>query len=206
MEQLLNRIEQVDDDYEFKREAPNNFFEHKTEVFSVQGDGKFGFNKTDLIYRWTWVTDRIQRSTSLVNGNFSDRDYGEVSLLAQHRLDTEWGEWLIYGGAAMDTSDQDSTVGLPLAGLKAIGVSDETSWTAYLEYAESSQVPGYTVLNSSPSGLFGGNKDLGRERASIVEAGYSFQSKSLSAKVVLFHRFDEGLIDWVYDSETPTER
>lgn len=197
---------QVDDDYEFRRESPNSFFEHKTEVFSIQGDGAIGFNQTELIYRWSWLADRIARSTSLVNGDFNQRKYGEASVLARQRFDTIWGDWALYGGASVDTSNEDSTVGSPLAGLRTTGISDGVSWTAYFEYAESTRVPGYTVLNSAPTGLFGGNKNLGRETASVAELGYSFQSKSVSGKIVLFHRIDDRLVDWVYQSGTPNAR
>lgn len=192
------------DDYEFRREEPNTFFEHKTEVYSLQGDGGFRRGQTELLYNWSWVKDRIIRSTSLVNGDFTERDYGKASVLGRQRLDTEWGELLVYGGASIDTSNEDSTVGSPQLGVRTHGVSDGISWSAYLEYSETSQVPGYTVLNSGPSGLFGGNKDLGREHASTVEGGYSFHGKSLSGKVVGFFRQDENLIDWVYDSSVST--
>jgi vitamin B12 transporter len=196
----------IDDDYEYKRETPNNYFEHLTEVYSLQGDGVFAMDAMELVYRWAYVTDRIARSTSLVNGDFSERDYGEAALLGRHRIDTRWGELQAYAGMALDTTNEDATVGLPQAGIRAEGISQQFSWTAYLEYAESSQVPGYTVLNSAGSGLFGGDKNLGRERASSVEAGFSIQTDSVSAKLVAFQRKDEGLIDWVFDSGSPSAR
>lgn len=197
---------QLDDDYEFSRESPNNFFEHKTEVLSLQGDGIISLSTTRLVYRWALLKDEIIRSTSLVNGAFSERQYGEGALLAVQDFESDWGEWSVYGGFGMDASDEDSNVGLPQLGISATGVSDGAFWKLYLEYSETSQVPGYTVLNSNTSGLFGGNPDLGRELAETVEAGISYQMESVLAKLVLFQREDIGLVDWVYASDTPSSR
>jgi hypothetical protein len=197
---------QVDDDYEYTRESPNNFFEHKTKVLSLQGDGIVTLNTTRVVYRWTLVQDEILRSTSLVHGPFSERNYGEGALLAVQDFETDWGEWSAYGGFGIDASDEDSTVGLPQVGVSASGVSDGAYWKVYLEYSESSQVPGYTVLNSRTSGLFGGNPNLGRELAETLETGISYQMESVLAKLVLFQREDIGLVDWVYSSDTPSSR
>ncbi len=197
---------QVDDDYEYTRESPNTFFEHKTEVLSLQGDGIVTLNTTRLIYRWALVKDEILRSTSLVHGPFSEREYGEGAVLAVQDFETDWGEWSAYGGFGIDTSSEDSTVGMPQIGLSASGVSDGAFWKTYLEYSETSQVPGYTVLNSRTSGLFGGNPNLGRELAQTIEAGISYQMESVLAKLVLFQRRDIGLVDWVYASDTPSSR
>jgi hypothetical protein len=197
---------EVDDDYEFSRGSPNAFFEHKTEVFSLQGDGTIAMEAVDLLYRWTIVKDRILRSTSLVNGDFSERRYGEAAVLARRTWETSSADWSLYGGAALDTTNKDSTVGLPQLGISASGVSDGSSWRAYLEYSETSQVPGYTVLNSAPSGLFGGNPTLGRELADTIEAGVSYQKDSLSGKLVIFQRDDRNLVDWVYSSDAPNAR
>lgn len=197
---------QVDDDYEFSRESPNNFFEHKTEVLSLQGDGVLSLNTTRIVYRWVVLQDEILRSTSLVNGSFDKREYGEAAVMAVQDLETDWGQWSLYGGMGLDSSSEDSTVGLPQVGLSASSASDGVFWKIYLEYSETSQVPGYTVLNSGTSGLFGGNPDLGREHAGTIEAGISYQAESVLAKLVLFQREDNGLVDWVYDSGTPSSR
>ncbi len=197
---------QVDDDYEFSRESPNAFFEHKTQVISLQGDGSFQSEAMEWIYRWALVSDRILRSTSLTNGDFNERDYGEAALLGSHRWDTDWGEVHLYGGAAVQATDEDGSTANPQLGISASGVREASSWRAYIEYAATSQVPGYTALNSAPSGLFGGNKDLERERASTIEGGLSFDSAAFSGTIVAFFRRDRGLVDWVYDSATPTAR
>ncbi|NDV63287.1 TonB-dependent receptor [Puniceicoccales bacterium CK1056] len=196
----------LDDDYEFNRSAPNKFFEHETEVFSLQGDGAFSTAVVDFIYRWTLVKDDLISSTSLVNGSFSKREYGELALLGQRRIGTDFGELTLYGGMGIESSDQDSTVGSPQAGARLSGSLEDGSWTLYAEYSESSQVPGYTVLNSGPSGLFGGNPDLGREHAETIEAGFHAQQGNIAGKLVLFQRRDSNLVDWVFSSASPNAR
>ncbi|MEX0326728.1 MAG: hypothetical protein AB3N33_11640 [Puniceicoccaceae bacterium] len=198
---------EVDDDYEFNRNSPNAFFEHKTEVYSLQGDGTIALEQLDLLYRWVFVEDTIIRSTSLVHGDFSKRNYGKAAVLARRTWEAGAVDWSLHGGMAMDTSSEDSTIGLPQVGVSASGISDNTSWKAYLEYSQTSQVPGYTVLNSrSSGGLFRGDSTLGRELADTIEAGVSFQKDALSGKLVLFHRDDSNLVDWVYAEESSSAR
>jgi hypothetical protein len=196
----------LDDDYEFNREAPGNAFEHRTEVFSLQGDGRWQSGKSEFSYRWIWVRDRIRRSTSLVNGAFDERDYGELAILGERRLDRVAGSPSIYGGLGLETTSEDATVLSPMGGLKAGGTGRWGSWEAYLEYARTSQVPGYTVLNSPPTGLFGGNPDLGRETADSLEAGWSVEREGLTGKLVIFHRRDRDLVDWVFERASPSAR
>jgi vitamin B12 transporter len=197
---------QLDDDYEFNRAAPNRFFEHLTEVWSVQGDGHWPLEAVDLRYRWAWVKDRIRRSTSLVHGRFDERDYGEAALLAQRRFSTRWGELAPYAGVGLQSSSRDATVAAPQVGARLSGPLAEGAWEAYAELSETSKVPGYTVLNSAPSGLFGGNPDLGRERARTFEGGFSVQRGRWSGKLAVFQREETDLVDWVFAAASPSAR
>jgi vitamin B12 transporter len=197
---------QLDDDYEFNRFSPNNFFEHLTEVWSLQGDGFVETDWADLSYRWVLLHDRIRRSTSLVNGDFNERDYAEAAMLGQRRVSTEFGELIPYAGVSLHTSNEDATVASPQAGARLTGSLTEGAWQVYAEYSKSSQVPGYTALNSAPRGLFGGNPDLGREKAETLEAGAFIQQGTLSAQLVGFRRKDEALVDWVFSSGSPSAR
>jgi outer membrane cobalamin receptor len=121
-------------------------------------------------------------------------------------MGTAFGELTLYGGIAIESSDQDSTVGSPQAGARLSGSLEDGSWTLYAEYSESSQVPGYTVLNSGPTGLFGGNPDLGREHAETIEAGLHMQQGNISGKLILFQRRDSNLVDWVFSTASPSAR
>jgi len=75
-----------------------------------------------------------------------------------------------------------------------------------LEYAGTSQVPGYTVLNSRPTGLFGGNPALGRERADEVSLSFGRDSDGSHSSITAFYRFDDYLVDWTYESGAPFAR
>jgi outer membrane receptor protein involved in Fe transport len=197
---------QLDDDYEFNRFSPNRFFEHLTEVWSLQGDGLVETDWADLGYRWVFLGDRIRRSTSLVNGDFKERQYAEAAVLGQRRLATKFGELIPYAGLGLQTTNEDSTVASPQAGVRLTGSLEAGAWQLYAEYSESSQVPGYTALKSNPSGLFGGNPDLGREKAETFEIGATVEQGNLSGKVVLFRREDKDLVDWVFSSGSPSAR
>jgi hypothetical protein len=75
-----------------------------------------------------------------------------------------------------------------------------------LDYAATSQVPGYTVLNSRPAGLFGGNPDLGRERADELSLVLGRDSQDWYTTVTAFYRQDDDLVDWTYESGAPFAR
>lgn len=196
----------LDDDYEFRRETPNAFYEHQTEVWSLQGSGNWTRDMLGIGYNWAVMRDRIIRSTSLVNGRFNGRAYGEAAVRGQWRVPTRLGELAAYGGAGLETTDRDATVLSPFGGFRLGGSLRDGSWETYLEFSESSQVPGYTVLNSASSGLFGGNPDLGREQAESLEAGAFVQRGQLAVRLAAFRRDDGDLVDWVYNVESPNAR
>lgn len=196
----------LEDDYEFRREVPNSLFEHQTEVWSVQGDGQVEWRDLGIQYRWVLLRDRINRSTSLVNGAFADRRYVEGAVLVEGRHLFPWGELRPYAGAALQSSNEDSTVGSPQAGMRAAGTLDKGVWELYGEFSQTSRVPGYTVLKSAPTGLFGGNPDLGRETARTLEVGLNIEQGPVRMQAVVFRRDDEDLVDWVYRAESPSAR
>jgi hypothetical protein len=193
---------ELEDDYEFNRFTPNAFFEHRTRVLSLQGDGGWREGDWRLDYRWLLLRDEVVRSTSLMNGNFARRDYGKAAVLLHREVAIGGLLGSVYGGWSVDSSSEDSTRGLPQLGIRLSG----ERWDAYLEGSGSSQVPGYTVLGSAPSGLFGGNADAGRELARSVEAGVRYSHGDVGGRLVVFRREDCGLIDWVFDSSSPNAR
>lgn len=197
---------QLDNDYEFNRENPNRLFEHLTEVWSLQGDGLMEAGTLDIAYRWALLRDRVIRSTSLVHGQFNERDYAEGAFRVERRQETKAGELTPYAGFGIDTTNEEATVLLPLAGLRLSGATEAGSWQVYSAYSQASQVPGYTVLNSAPEGLFGGNSELGREKAETLEAGVQLERGPLSGRAVFFRREDTDLVDWVFEQGSPSAR
>jgi len=196
----------LEDDYEFNRSEPNALFEHRTAVWSLQGDGLLPMGEWDLRYDYTLLMDELVRSTSLVEGDFREREYAKGGALLQR-------DWALNGlvveasaGAVLDTSSEEATVLLPQVGFSLSGTTHGAEWTLFAERAETSRVPGYTVLKSAPSGLFGGNADLGRATSESTEGGVRWLSGALTAELVVFRREDRDLVDWVFEADTPTAR
>jgi outer membrane receptor for ferrienterochelin and colicin len=79
----------------------------------------------------------------------------------------------------------------------------KNGWTRSLNFnlSEASQVPGYTAIGSNPSGgLFRGNPDLGREYSQNIELSIEVADRDWSVGGTLFHRADQDLVDWVFNS------
>lgn len=67
------------------------------------------------------------------------------------------------------------------------------------------QLPTYTALNSSPtSGLFRGDRDLGRSKAQNVEFGVLARVARWDVQAAVFYRDDQDLVDWYYDPANPS--
>lgn len=194
------------DDYEFNRLEPGPFFEHQTEVISLEGDGGFRRGAYGLRYHYVVARDRLVASTSLTEGDFGTRQYGKAGAVVERRWQVGGGEARLYGGMVLDSSNRESTVGQPQAGLSWGMRGSRWEWESFMEWSESSRVPGYTELQSSPNGLFGGNAALGRERARVLQAGMRAVGEQLVAHLVVFEREEEDLVDWVYEAGSPTAR
>ncbi len=198
----------LEDSYEFRREAPAGLFAHATEVWSVQGDGSWELDAAGwgLDYRWVLLRDRIRRSTSLAGGPFTSRDYAKAGALARRFWRSGDRVASLYGGATVDHTSEDGAIVLPQAGVRMERQWRDIRWEAYGELSKASRVPGYTALNSPPLGLFGGNPDLGRERARTLEVGIGARGSAMAGRLVAFERRDRELADWVFSSASPSLR
>ena len=199
------------DDYDFNRTtlesgAPGSF-EHETKVLGV------GFQGLQLVGRVSWryggqlTSDELVRSTDLTNGLFTERTYATFSVVPSIDTNLSSGNKLVWRvGATIDYSDRDSNAVSPLVGV-ILSRSDAKGTTDYsLEYAATSQVPGYTALNSNPTGLFGGNSLLGREKAKQLSASIERDTGDWQFLVTLFSRRDDNLVDWTYATGAPFAR
>ena len=172
-----------------------------------------GFQGSQQLRRVNWryggqvTQDELVRSTDLTNGSFTDRTYATVSVVPS--VDTELASGNIVtwrAGVTADYSNRDSNAILPLLGV-SLSQSDAAGTTVWsFEYASTSQLPGYTALNSQPSGLFGGNPLLGREKAKQLSASISHNALEWQARVTLFARKDDDLVDWTYSTGAPFAR
>jgi len=199
------------DDYDFDRRttesgAPGSF-EHETRVF---GAGFQGLQQTGRIgwrYGGQITSDELVRSTDLTSGLFTDRSYATLTVVPEIRSDLgDTGTLVWRAGASVDYSDQDSSAVSPLIGVTLSHADGAGSTNYSLEYAATSQVPGYTALNSNPTGLFGGNPLLGREKARQLSFSIERDSGDWQMQATLFSRRDDNLVDWTYATDAPFTR
>ena len=199
------------DDYDFNRTdvetgAPGSF-EHETEVMAVGFQGSQAFGRINWRYGGQVTKDELVYSTDLTNGAFNDRTYVTLSIVPS--IDTTLASGSVISwraGLTADYSNRDSSEVSPLFGV-SLDSSHGRGMTVWsLEFAQTTQLPGYTALNSNPTGLFGGNPLLGRERARQLSASVMKETGSVQLNATLFVREDEDLVDWTYSTAAPFAR
>jgi vitamin B12 transporter len=193
------------DDYEFNRFIPGEFnpYQHTTYVQSAAVDGHAAFDTFAVSYSAQAKRDSLE-STALVFGRFHTRDYLKLSAVPEVRVPTSAGELKLSAGATYDETNRDGSAVSPVV-TAALTQPDGTRF--YAEYAESTQVPTYTALNSSPTGgLFRGNPNLGRETSRNLETGADFKSGGWTVEGAVFYRWDDHLVDWTYSLASSAAR
>ena len=209
--QLAGAYRWLIDDYDFDRRTIDTggpgSFEHETRSLSVGIDGAHLSGSTDWTYAAMLAADRLVRSTDLTNGNFNSRTYLSLSLAPawQWALDSDT-EIRVRAGLHADISNRDEDALMPLGNISWIRQLDNGNHVFSLDLARSSQLPGYTALNSRPAGLFGGNPDLGREFANTLTLSYDLTTGAWHARAALFIRHDDDLVDWTFRQGTPFAR
>ena len=202
---------QLTDDYDFDRTTIESgvpgSFEHETKAYAVGIQGAMRLGTWQWRYGGQITADELLRSTDLTNGRFNSRSYTTVSIVPTRYWTTGSGNLVrLRVGATADLSNRDSDALLPLIGLSFERVGGAATNTYQIEYASTSQLPGYTVLNSRESGLFGGNPDLGRERANSLNFKMKRETRVSQASATLFLRKDKRLVDWTFLSGAPFAR
>lgn len=198
------------DDYDFDRTTietgvPGSF-EHETRGYSVGLQGLSRVGRIDWRYGAQLSSDELVRSTDLTNGDFDSRRYATLTVVPSVDFTRGSRTLTLRTGATVDYSNRDSNAVLPLIGITLVR-RDSGGDTAFgVEYAATSQLPGYTALKSNPSGLFGGNADLGRERAKQLSLTVSRDAGDWQGRAALFSRRDDALVDWTYASGAPFAR
>jgi vitamin B12 transporter len=185
------------DDYEFNRFVPGLFnpYQHTTWVRGAALSGWQQFDGFALTYSGQFMDDSI-RSTSLVFGPFNQRWYLKLVLAPEKTFGTATGALTLRGGLTYDDSDRDRSALSPVLSVVWQGKSGPAF---YGEYAETTQLPTYTALKSSPTaGLFRGNQNLGRETSRNLEAGVKTKAGGWDIAAAIFHRRDDDLVDWTY--------
>jgi vitamin B12 transporter len=199
------------DDYDFDRNTTESgtpgSFEHETRVLGAGFQGQQRTGRISWRYGGQITSDELLRSTDLTNGSFSDRTYATFSVVPSIESSLASGSTLLWrAGATLDYSDRDSNAASPLLSV-TLSRTDAGGSTNYsLEYAATSQVPGYTALKSNPSGLFGGNPNLGREKAKQLAVSIERDTGDWQMRATLFSRRDDKLVDWTYSTVSPFSR
>ena len=201
----------LEDDYDFDRTTQESgtpgSFDHKTRVYAAGFQGSHHNGVIDWRYGGQLSSDKLLRSTDLTEGNFTSRNYLKLALIPAIKLVKSNDRTVTARiGATLDSSNRDSTVVSPVIGLGMDQTTPTGSRHYAIEYASTSQLPGYTALNSRPAGLFGGNPDLGREKARQLSVLFRTQSWDWTGSATLFYRKDSDLVDWTYYTGAPFSR
>jgi vitamin B12 transporter len=201
----------LEDDYDFDRRTTESggpgSFDHETRVYGIGVEGLHQGARLEWRYAGQVTSDELVFSTDLTEGDFTSRDYVSASVVPTLRLAGDGGrEIALQFGGTIDWSSRDGSEFSPVLGVTAHSDSASGSRFVALEYVATSQLPGYTVLNSRPAGLFGGNPDLGREKARQLSLSAGLDSGRWDGKVTLFYREDDDLVDWTFATGAPFAR
>ncbi len=201
----------LEDDYDFDRFTQESgspgSFDHKTRVVAAGVQGAWRNGVVEWRFGGQLTSDRLLRSTDLTSGRFNSRRYAKLSLVPSVDLAHSGNRKInIRAGASLDTSNRDGSAVSPLVGLSVQRTSAAVNERFSIEYATTSQLPGYTALNSRPAGLFGGNPDLGREKARQLSVSLKRESSVWTGSATIFYRKDSNLVDWTFFTGVPFSR
>jgi hypothetical protein len=201
----------LENDYDFDRRTDESggpgSFDHETKVYGVGFNGVRGGSRLDWHYAGQLVSDELVFSTDLTEGDFDSRKYVTASIVPT--LDVVSGNdrvMTLRFGAVVDWTSEDGSAISPVASISFSETTAKGSAFVSLEYASTSQVPGYTVLKSRPAGLFGGNSSLGREKAHQLSVSIGRDAGSWDTEATVFYREDDDLVDWTFASGAPFVR
>ena len=191
------------DDYAFNRFAPLGAvhpFQHTTWTNGVAVSGRGAVGAFGVGYAAEAIADNL-KSTSLVFGRFHSRRYTKLNVAPDRTWTLATGRRLVARtGVTLDDTNREAAAVSPLA---EIALEETRSGgghgRTFIDYADSSQVPTYTALNSSPtSGLFRGNPNLGRTSSHNLELGRDETRGAWQTHAAVFYRRDDQLVDWTF--------
>jgi hypothetical protein len=186
-----------DDDYEYSRQSPGLFnpYQHTTQVQAVALDGHQESGSWAVAYSAQYMRDNLE-STALTFGRFKSRDYLKLAVVPEYSTATANGPVTLRAGATYDDTNRDASAVSPVF---EVSLKPSPAVRVYAHFAESTQVPTYTALNSNPAaGLFRGNPNLGRETSRNLETGLDFTRDHWTVQAAIFERWDDRLVDWTF--------
>jgi len=201
----------LEDDYDFDRTTQESgaagSFDHETKVFGLGFQHQHETNNLIWNVAGQLTGDRLVESTDLTEGDFNSRNYASVSVVPSMNLSrTDTRQVDLRFGATVDWSNRDSSQVSPVLGVTLRGNTASGSHHVSVEYAATSQLPGYTVLKSRPTGLFGGNASLGREKTRQLSLSAGKQGVDWDGSRTFFYREDDDLVDWTFEIGAPSAR
>ncbi len=189
------------DDYAFNRFAPVgpvHPFQHTTRISGLALAGRQAMESLSLNYRGEILSDALA-STSLTAGRYRSRTLTKIALVPEKKWTMADGARLILkSGVTYDHSSRNSGALSPVIEI-AHESSSPGSRRLYFSYAEATQVPSYTALNSSAvAGLFRGNPNLGRATSHNAEVGARGNLGGWTGQAAIFWRQDDSVVDWTF--------
>jgi vitamin B12 transporter len=193
------------DNYIYNRTSPSAFpFFHTTWVYGAGAEARVTSGEIHWNSAATFVDDSIRSSSlALAYGRFRQRQHVKLSVTPERTWTLDGDRKLtLLAGAAYDDTNRDGSAVSPLAQLTLDRVAPALGLDSlYVSYAESTQTPTYTALNSNPNaGLFRGNPNLGRMDAKNVELGARGRIGPVATTAAVFHRRDDDLGDWTFST------
>ncbi len=209
--QMSGFYRSLDDNYDFDRRNKESggagAFEHRTRNYGAAFEGNVDFANLNWEFNGQVSRDSLVSSTDLNTALLDGRYYGSFRLAPSYDFAVPYDQTVtVRFGAVVDTSSQDSNAVSPVFDITLKTPTRSGQRTLKAEFAGTSQVPGYTALNSKPNGLFGGNANLSREKARQFIVTLAQEGRDWFASAAAFHREDENLVDWTYASGSPSAR
>ncbi len=188
------------DDYAFNRFAPLGAvhpYQHTTWEYGTSFGGRQVWDDVILNYHAEETSDSL-RSTSLIYGPYRSRTLRKFSLVPEVPFPATGGAVVLKAGATYDGSNRTGGVFSPVAEISRAWNSGGLR-RIYASYSETTEMPSYTALDSSPAaGLFRGNPGLGRQTSRDTEIGASGSLWGWAGQASVFYRRDDNLVDWTY--------
>ncbi len=192
------------DDYAFNRFAPVGAvhpFQHTTREAGAAIEARREVGAFTLNARGEVMADQLA-STALTAGHYHSRTLSKLTLGPEKTWTLAPGEAVtIEAGATYDGSNRDHGAVSPVFEVVR-DFASSLPRRVYFSYAETTQEPTYTALNSSATGgLFRGNPNLGRETTRNVELGATGTVAGWTIDAAAFARRDDALVDWTFRRE-----
>ncbi len=192
--------------------------DHETKVNSFAISGKHQVNPKLLVRHFMqFARDEIPSTSAIWNGTsiggldqgpFATRNYYKIAVLPEYYLMKENNlEVSFKAGLSRTDTNRDDSRTSPIIELAWNEKNSEQSFEkAWISYSESTQVLGYGAIGGSTSGRFASDPTLGLSNSRNLEIGYFLEYDLWKFSGVVFHRWDDDLVDWTFEQNSTSSR